>query len=836
MRLFEFSHRKNNIIYYKPTTDIYITSIDTKTGKVIKKSKIIWLTEHPNCNIWEVILPDNNTKFQVSDDHSLLVYNIETDKIEKLSPIQISKLNRKKLESLFLISENKYPKSILAKELLTKHPYNLILHNLRNLYLIPLSAVKLINTNTKDTLYDITVEDTETLKLTNGLFINDTMMQYFIHTSEAKKELDTKKIDSRTQLKYLRDDNWLHRLRHEFQYAIYVLTINPVILYNEEELKEKTIDLNTALELIDKANNYNNTEFLFTPVKISNTYYTLAQVLINKLLFSNFNILKEQKLLIDTQNIDKKNVTSVNNAIYKYLIEYENLNPEENPVKFGERYLDILHELILLITTLINFNYDLNPRFTEQDFKIIEEIDKELNLIPDEPILGSYLLNKLSQKLIQNISNNAKIPDRLNMIYLMHKSGARASKTQIEQIILSKGFFADSFNRIIPKFIKNNLIKGLTTDEIYISSHGTRKSEIDKIHYTKHSGRIQRTGYIQLSIISYDKNTEDCGSTLTFDIKVLNEKHAKSLIGRYIYDSSNNLIQITKDNYKDFIGKEIRLRSPLFCKCEDFKVCKTCGGYDTVKRKQLGIHAATNISERLTQLTLRVFHTSGRVELSNELFTELDNFSIRMKDNKHIDISNLTVEDISKIETIINKIVKKINPISTYQVSIDKTTGEIKHSGTLYNKDIITTLKNLERIYLSSSEGIDLHKLYYFIISELHSVSDIKSIFVETLLTPLFIHKETLKEYKENISEKNFHADIYKLSMRYRELSQNKISSKEIDFNEYIKLPLRGLEKIYSDNLLLLYEPNKQMILSLLTSNKKNNVTSAFDIIFDLSV
>ena len=145
------------------------------------------------------------------------------------------------------------------------------------------------------------------------------------------------------------------------------------------------------------------------------------------------------------------------------------------------------------------------------------------------------------------------------------------------------------------------------------------------MHYTRHSGRAQRTGLIELSIIQFDENVEDCKTPMTFDIKVLNEKHARSLIGRYYYDENGSLIKITQDNYKQIIGKEIRLRSPLFCKLPNFKVCKVCGGYESLEnRKQLGMISAQNISERLTQLTLRIFHTSGRISIA-DMLSELDN-------------------------------------------------------------------------------------------------------------------------------------------------------------------------------------------------------------------
>ena len=201
-----------------------------------------------------------------------------------------------------------------------------------------------------------------------------------------------------------------------------------------------------------------------------------------------------------------------------------------------------------------------------------------------------------------------------------------------------------------------------------------------------------------------------------------------------------------------------------------------------------------------------------------------------MLDKEHIDISLFNgPEDVEKLENTINKIAKQINIESTYQISIDPETGKIETRGTLFNKDIITTIKQLEKIYLSSSKNVDLHDLYYFLITELHSISNIKSVMIETLLTPLFVDKNNLDKAREEL-----HIDLSKFVMRYKELASGKTSSKQIDFSEYVKIPLRGSDKLYSDILTLIFEPNQKMILSLLTSSQKDNIESAFDKLFDI--
>jgi hypothetical protein len=52
---------------------------------------------------------------------------------------------------------------------------------------------------------------------------------------------------------------------------------------------------------------------------------------------------------------------------------------------------------------------------------------------------------------------------------------------------------------------------------------------------------------------------------------------AKSLLWRYYLDNNKELKLITTKNYKNLVGKDIQLRSPIYCICSD-GICKTCYG------------------------------------------------------------------------------------------------------------------------------------------------------------------------------------------------------------------------------------------------------------------
>lgn len=110
---------------------------------------------------------------------------------------------------------------------------------------------------------------------------------------------------------------------------------------------------------------------------------------------------------------------------------------------------------------------------------------------------------------------------------------------------------------------------------------------------------------------------DDCGCKDGLPIKILSSDHFKTLIGKYykkrIIDREWSLLT---ESDTDLIGKNITIRSPMTCQTKNFKICKKCFGEKRTRTKYIGVTAGQCITERLTQLLLRSFHTSGSCELT----------------------------------------------------------------------------------------------------------------------------------------------------------------------------------------------------------------------------
>lgn len=194
----------------------------------------------------------------------------------------------------------------------------------------------------------------------------------------------------------------------------------------------------------------------------------------------------------------------------------------------------------------------------------------------------------------------------------MIESGARGSWDQVKQLILTRGFISNFDGEILPLPIKHNLVEGLTQEEFFYSTYGCRKGLLDVALNTGTSGYLSRKLIFTCANLQIHEELEDCGTTDFLEVNVKDARKAAMLVNRYaLADDNKSIYKITKDNYKDIIGKTIEIRSPILCKSS--KLCRTCYGdlYKSVNSRFVGIIAAQTLGERSTQLVLRTFHTSG---------------------------------------------------------------------------------------------------------------------------------------------------------------------------------------------------------------------------------
>lgn len=253
---------------------------------------------------------------------------------------------------------------------------------------------------------------------------------------------------------------------------------------------------------------------------------------------------------------------------------------------------------------------------------------------------------------IQRISSDETttlLRKSFNYSYMI-ESGARGSWDQARQLILTRGFISNFKGEILSTPIKHNLIDGLSQEEFFLSTNGCRKGLLDVALNTGTSGYLSRKLIYACSNLKLG-NKSDCGTNDFLTVYVSDLKKAKMLLYRFIKDN-DSLIRITEKNHKDFIGKTIKLRSPIFCKNKD--ICYVCYGdmHKHINSRFIGVIAAQSLGECNTQLVLRTFHISGSASIRK------DKSNNEEDDMKQQDIVN----DLSKASSLLHQFNSTTNP------------------------------------------------------------------------------------------------------------------------------------------------------------------------------
>ena len=220
-----------------------------------------------------------------------------------------------------------------------------------------------------------------------------------------------------------------------------------------------------------------------------------------------------------------------------------------------------------------------------------------------------------------------------NSISIMADSGARGNINQIRQLAGMRGLMSSATGRIVEIPIKANFREGLSVQEFFISTHGSRKGLSDTALRTADSGYLTR----RLVDVSQDVivREDDCCTdeyVLAKDFKDGNaivEKLSDRIVGRHSFEDvlnpntgeiliyKNEMITEALAEKVEKLGiTEIKVRSVLGCKSKH-GVCAKCYGRNLATGnpvnigEAVGIIAAQSIGEPGTQLTMRTFHSGG---------------------------------------------------------------------------------------------------------------------------------------------------------------------------------------------------------------------------------
>jgi DNA-directed RNA polymerase subunit beta' len=218
----------------------------------------------------------------------------------------------------------------------------------------------------------------------------------------------------------------------------------------------------------------------------------------------------------------------------------------------------------------------------------------------------------------------AKTPNNFS---LMVDSGARGNMNQLKQIVSAPFMVDDHKGNPNPSPIVNSFSEGLPFSSYWSTVYGARAAAVDKQLQTANPGAFNKD--IMASAVTNVISEEDCGTTKGLSFSLLDKSgkfRPQDLEDRYLSKDvkigdriiaragapvTGALLNALRDKK---IGK-LDVRSPLTCKSPK-GTCSKCFGLNEHGASpsigdNVGAVSGQALSEPLTQMTMRTFHTGG---------------------------------------------------------------------------------------------------------------------------------------------------------------------------------------------------------------------------------
>lgn len=276
---------------------------------------------------------------------------------------------------------------------------------------------------------------------------------------------------------------------------------------------------------------------------------------------------------------------------------------------------------------------ELERQFRDNLLSPTEKYNKAVDIwTRSSELIGSRMIDGISKERVTNREGEDEEQDSFNSVFVYADSKARGSPAQIRQLAGMRGLMARPDGTIIETPIISNFREGLSVNEYFISTHGSRKGLADTALKTANAGYLTR----RLVDVSQDLvvTEKDCGTKqglhVTAQIKGVEvvEPLSTRVLGRILAESVVNDdgevaieagTMLDEDRVQDLdnLGVDhVVVRSPIMCETR-FGICAMCYGRDLARGQlvnvgeAVGVIAAQSIGEPGTQLTLRTFHIGG---------------------------------------------------------------------------------------------------------------------------------------------------------------------------------------------------------------------------------
>jgi len=585
----------------------------------------------------------------------------------------------------------------------------------------------------------------------NGDYDGDTNALYRIHDRDAVIEMEQNAFILNT-IKYDHNDQYLHTIKDETFFYLKIFT--------DTDCDDEVLDCGCDYSLSDIELDANNVRVYDRKIIIDDEEISVGLALVNIAAKFNSVMIKPG---ISRQELSK--------LIYR--------DSETNEEYFYR--MNALSNFLNCAGLLIGDQAITLPIVECNNIVNIAKEEPLLDKLPNHPVIGFMTY----RSVVANIMKKLPVDSQ------MHKfRKTKFGETQFSRSLVAVGYVSDHKNITSGTSIRNSTFGGLTEDEFFRTAYGARKGLTDKHNVVPESGYLERSMVMNFSPVEICE--DDCGTQYGFPIRVEDQTHAKSLVGRYYTTVGSTIWTILDPSQaRDLIGEEIIIRSPITCISANHKICKKCFGDYNLPGPFVGLITGQYLAERITQLSLRTFHTSGSAtyEFSDEIY----HFFI----NNLMDINNHTgYFTLQFKKDMPSELLTEICKITHDTFIPERSSSKVLAFNEMdeCENDDVSTVLNAVKAQFRAETGLNpssIQESYEILMKNVLNLGFIKSVYIEIALCNAFLNKNK---------------QVFRYGIKDAQENGGAI------LPVHTRLNIKGIHRIISPLLSLLYEPNARSI------------------------
>ena len=331
-----------------------------------------------------------------------------------------------------------------------------------------------------------------------------------------------------------------------------------------------------------------------------NEYFNKTKVLTNVglFVFNKFIIEGQFEDVLGYVNtpIDNKTEAEIESKLSKALLN-DKITPEQMAVFFNK-----------LQWLGMQFNSAFASSFTMKTVKPLPSVMKrkeELFKQYEEELKNGDVITAV--KIENELTELAKSELEGDPGMDLYNSGARGKfGNNYKNMSVIKG---PVFNPSTGKWdmVDTNLVTGINKNDIPVYGNSVVMGAYPKAVGTQKSGYSAKQLVAAFQGVVLDEPGSDCGTKGYLEI-VLTPSMKQGLLYRYIIEG-NKLVLMDDDNIDKYIGRKIKMRSPMYCIGD--KLCSKCAGqmYEKLGIKNIGL-TTSKAATTLLNMGMKQFHDS----------------------------------------------------------------------------------------------------------------------------------------------------------------------------------------------------------------------------------